>query len=186
MTEALPRVTAILQDVGLGPDFTGVPAAVLEVARIRGSAVHAAIEGIVYKYLDESALAEDVLPRLDAYRRFVKESGYETIHTEIEVVHEAWRYRGHPDSVGWLVKRRAILDFKNMDSMDSTAHRAASLQLCAYRAAWNAQHPALPVDALAVVQLLSDGTYRVHEASIAEWEPLWFAAVMVFHAKAAR
>jgi hypothetical protein len=61
---------------------------------------------------------EDVLPRLDAYRRFIKDSGYETIHTEIEVVHPAWRYCGHPDSIGFLNRARVILDWKNMDALD--------------------------------------------------------------------
>ena len=180
MTEALPRVTAILQDVGLGPDFTGVPPAVLEVARVRGAAVHAAIEAIVFNYLDEPALAEDVVPRLDAYRRFVKESGYETLHTEVEVVHEAWRYRGHPDSVGWLNGRRGIPDWKNTDSVQLAP---ACRQLCGYRAAWNAQHPTEPVEWIAVVQLKSDGTYRFHEVSVAEWEPKWYAAVTVYYDK---
>jgi hypothetical protein len=183
MTAPFPRVTAILEDVGLGPDFTGVPLATLEYARIRGQAVHSAIEAIVYGFLDESTLSEDVLPRIDAYRNFVKDSGYETVRTEVEVVNVAWRYRGHPDTVGWLVRRRSILDWKNTDVVQL---EAASLQLAAYRAAWNAQHPTEPVDALAVVQLKSDGTYRVHEVNVAEAEPLWFAAAMVYHAKEAR
>lgn len=183
MTAALPRVTEILADVGLGPDFSRVPVAVLEAARVRGSAVHAAIEALVYGFFDEADLAEDVLPRLDAYRRFVKESGYETTHTEIEVTHPAWRYRGHPDTAGWLLTKRIILDWKNTDAVDVDA---ASLQLAAYRAAWNAEHPTEPVDAIAVVQLKGDGTYRFHEVNLAEAEPLWFAAVMVFYGKRAR
>ena len=176
----LPRVSAILAAVGLGPDFSGVPEAVLENARRRGSEVHAAIEAIVYGYLDESALFEDVVPRIEAYRRFIKESGYETVRTEIEVVHAAWRYQGHPDTVGWLGKTRMILDWKNTDSVQL---QPASLQLAAYRAAWNAQHPTEPVNACAVVQLRGDGTYGIHEVNVAEAEPLWFAACMVHHAK---
>ena len=177
---SLPRVTDILADVGLGPNYSGVAPAVLEAASIRGRAVHEAIEAIVYGYLDESALAEDVLPRLDAYRRFVKESGYETTHTEIEVVHAAWRYHGHPDSIGFLNRARVILEWKNMDALDV---KPAAYQLAGYRAAWNAEHPTEPVEALAVVQLKSDGTYRLHEVSAAEAEPIWYAAVMVYRAR---
>lgn len=180
MSEPLPRVTEILADVGLGPDFSAVAPDVLETARLRGTAVHEAMEALVYGYLDESALAEDVVLRLDAYRRFVKESGYETTHTEIEVVHAAWRYRGHLDTLGWLRRHRVILDFKNMDAIDLAP---AAYQLAAYRAAWNAEHPTEPVEALGVVQLKSDGTYRLHEVSAAEAEPVWFAAVMVYHAR---
>jgi hypothetical protein len=180
MNGPLPRVTEILEAVGLSPDFTGIPAAVLDASRLRGSLAHEAIQAAVYGYLDESALAEDVVPRLEAYTKFVKESGYQTLHTEIEVVNAAWRYRGHPDTVGWLLKCRTLLDWKNTDSVQIAP---ASRQLCGYRAAWNAQHPKEPVEALAVVQLKSDGTYRFHEVSAAEWEPKWYAAVTVYYDK---
>ena len=177
---SFPRVTEILAAVGLGPDFSTVPPDVLEAARVRGRAVHNAIEAIVYDFLDESALAPDVLTRLDSYRRFVKESGYETVHTEIEVEHPVWRYRGHPDTIGWLLNKRTLLDWKNTDAVQLAP---ASYQLAAYRAAWNAQHPTEPVEALGVVQLKSDGTYRFHEVSAAEAEPVWFAAVTVYRAQ---
>lgn len=180
MTTPLPRVTHILETVGLGPDFSHVPADVLDAARIRGSAVHAAIEAIVYGFLDESELAEDVIPRLDAYRRFVKDSGYETTHTEIEVVHPAWQYRGHPDSVGWINGKRLIPDWKNSDAVQL---ESASWQLAAYRAAWNAQHPTEPVEALAVVQFTHAGKYRFHEVNVAEAEPVWFGAMTVYRAR---
>ena len=177
---SLPRVTEILADVGLGPDYSAVPPDVLGDAQRRGRAVHEAIEALVYGYLDEAEVAEDVLPRLDAYRRFVKESGYETTHTEIEVVHAAWRYRGHLDTLGGFQGKRSILDFKNMDAIELAP---AAYQLAAYRAAWNAEHPTEPVEALAVVQLKSDATYRLHEVSAAEAEPIWYAACMVYHAQ---
>ncbi|MBM4442962.1 MAG: hypothetical protein FJ027_21330 [Candidatus Rokubacteria bacterium] len=179
---AFPRVTEILASVGLGPDFEGVPVAVLENARRRGSEVHAAIEAIVYGYLDESSLADDVVPRVDAYRRFIKESGFETEATEREVVSATWRYRGHPDTVGWLQQKRlrVILDWKNTDHCQLGP---AGWQLAAYRAAWNEQHPHAPVAALGVVQLRGDGTYSFHEVSVAAAEPVWFAAVTVYHAR---
>ena len=176
----LPRVSAILDAVGLGPEFSAVPPEILDAARVRGRAVHNAIEAIVYDFLDESALAPDVLVRLDAYRRFVKESRYETLHTEIEVEHPTWRYRGHPDTIGWLVGKRALLDWKNTESVQLAP---ASYQLAAYACAWNAQHPTEPVVALAVVQFKSDGTYRFHEVSAATAEPIWLAAVMVYYAR---
>lgn len=177
----LPRVSEILADVGLGADFSSVPPAALEYARERGQAVHAAIEASVYKYLDESSLSPDVLVRLDAYRRFVKESGYETVRTEIEVVSATWRYRGHPDSIGWLNKRRTLLDWKVSDTVQLDP---AALQLAAYRVALNEASPCAPIEAAAVVQLCGDGTFRFHEVETAE--SLWLAVVMVYHAKQRR
>ena len=180
MTTPLPRVHEILNATGLGPDFSGVPAATLEAALWRGTQAHAAIEASFYGYLDESALDPDVAPRLEAYRRFVKESGYETVLTEFEVIHPAWRYCGHPDTLGWLGRTRMILDWKAIDSVQLAP---ASRQLCGYRLAWNAQHPCAPVDALGIVQLQGDGTYRFHEVDSAAHEPVWLAACVVFHAK---
>jgi hypothetical protein len=173
-------VTAILNDVGLGPDLSGVPTALLEAARRRGTAVHQAIEAIQYGFFDEAEVPEDVIPRLAAYRRFLKDSGYETVHTEITVTHPAWRYIGHPDTVGWLNARRVVLDWKNTDVVQLAP---ASYQLAAYRAAFNAEHPTEPVEACAVVQLKGDGTYRVWEVDIAAAEPIWFAAVTVYRAR---
>ena len=180
MSASLPRVTEILQSVGLGPDFSAVPPAALEYARERGRAVHAAIEAEVYGYLDETTLSEDVRVRLDAYRRFVKESGYQTTHTEIEVASTTWRYRGHPDSIGWLGTPRTLLDWK---ATEAVFLDAAAYQLAGYRVAWNEQRPCYPIDAAAVVQLKGDGTYRVHEIDFARAEPVWLAACMVYHAK---
>ena len=177
----LPRVTEILAGVGLGPDFSSVPPAMLEYARERGKAVHAAIEADVYKYLDESALSEDVRVRLDAYRKFVRESGYQATRTEIEVVSATWRYRGHPDSIGWMGERRVVLDWK---ASDAVALDPAALQLTAYRVAWNEANPCAPIAAAAVVQLCGDGSFRFHEVEPAE--PLWLASVMVYHAKQGR
>lgn len=180
-TGQLPRVTHILEAVGLGPDFTGVPESTLEYARIRGQAVHDAIEAEVYGYGDDAELAPDVLVRLDAYRKFAKDAGFTPTHAEITVVNAAWRYVGHPDIAGWLGgTNRAILDFKNTDVVQMGP---ASWQLAAYRAAWNSERPHEPVDVIAVVQLKSDGTYRFLEVDIAAAEPVWFSALTVYHAR---
>lgn len=177
---ALPRVSEILETVGLGPDLRHVPPAALEYGRIRGKAVHSAIEAAIFNYLDESSLDLEVIPRLDAYRRFVKESGFEPTHAEIAVESATWRYRGHPDVVGWLNGRRVILDWKNGETVQL---RPAGRQLSAYRVAWNEQNPREPVDGLAVVQLKGDATFRFWEVSAAEHEPVWLAGLMVFHAR---
>ena len=177
MTERLPRVTEILAAVGLGQDWSLVPPDVLVAAQKRGTAVHAAIEALAYGYFDEAATDPEIVPYLEAYRAFIAESGHEAIASEIEVMHPTWRYVGHPDRVGWLLGRRCILDFKTGD-LGPVAY-----QLAGYRAAWNAQHPTEPVDVLAAVQLRAEGTYRLHEVSAAEAEPVFLAAVMVYRAQ---
>jgi hypothetical protein len=174
----LPRVTAILSAVGLGPDFRAVPQPVLEAARARGIIVHAAIEADHYQYPVE--LPAVAAPYLDAYRKFVAESGHEPICSEFEIVHPTWLYCGHPDRIGWLLGRRTLLDWKCTESPDLPA---AGRQLSGYRLAWNAQHPTEPIDSTAVVQLKGDGSYRLHELAAVDHEQTFLAAVVVYQAR---
>jgi hypothetical protein len=173
-----PRVTEILRATGLAGDFSRIPVPVLEAARVRGVAVHEAIEALVYHYEGEP-LAADEVPYVGAYERFVKDSGFDPIACEIEVIHAAWGYRGHPDLVGWLVSKRAILDVKTGDQT------GAAYQLAAYRLAWNAEHPTEPVEVIAVLELRDHGDppYRLHEIESAGAERVWLAAMIVFQAQ---
>ena len=180
MSAALPRVTEILRAVGLSPDLSGIRPDVLEAGRLRGTAVHEALEAECYGYLDEASLTEDVLTRVTGARRFCKESGYKQAAAEVPVQHAAWRYRGHLDSVGWLGAKRMIVDWKTGESV---ALPSAGYQLAAYRLAWNSEHPTEPVEMLGVVLLLADGSYRFHEVSPTAAEPIWLAAVVVYHAQ---
>lgn len=180
MGSTFPRVTEILAATGLGPDFSRVPADVLEAARDRGIEVHAAIEALVYGYLDEESVSTVAAPYLDAYRKFVAESGYEAKYAEIEVTHPAWRYQGHPDSVGFLVGRRVLIDFK------SGGAEGVEYQLAGYRAAWNAERPSEPVEAVAALMLRRDRTYRFIEHSADDAEPIFYAATTVWHARQRR
>ena len=176
MSEPLPRVTEILADVGLTPDYSFVPEVARILARIRGSAVHAAIEAVAYGYV-EGEPDPAIAAYLDAYRKFLHESRYVTLASEFEVVHPVWRYRGHPDSLGMMGTTRLITDFKTGEL------GAVDYQLVAYIEGWNATHPTEPVTAGMAVQLRDDGTYRIHEADLNAARPIWFAAVTMFWAK---
>lgn len=182
MSDALPQVTAILADIGLDPDFSMVLPSVLDAARARGVAVHQAIEAIAYGYFDESELPLDAAPYLDAYRKFISESGYAATISEIEVAHDLWRYRGHIDSVGLLRGHRAVIDWKAVASLNRTA---VGYQLAGYHAAWNASRPTEPAQIAAAVQLRADGTYRFYEIDVNASLPGFLAAVTVWYAKRA-
>lgn len=173
----LPRVTEILAAVNLAPDLSAVPEDVLEIARDRGTAVHQAIEGMVYGYFDPSSFPEEYLPYLDAYRRFLKDSGYEPKYAEIEVRNEVWGYRGHPDSIGFLGANRVVVDFK------SGMAKRVQYQLAGYAHGWNHEHPTEPILSALAVQLRRDGSYRVTEADLGEATPVWLAAVTVHAAQ---
>ena len=179
MSAAWPRVTHVLADIGLGPDLSMVPADTLARAQARGTAVHALIEAAAYGYLDDAAVDPDLAPYLDAYRKFIAESGADHIRSEFEVAHPVYRYIGHPDGLYWIVRRRTLVDFK------TGASDGASYQLAAYKLAWDAANPTEPIAAAAVVQLRRDGAYALHEVELPAAENVWLSAITVYHAKRA-
>lgn len=180
MGSTFPRVTQILEAVGLGPDFSRVPAPILEAARARGKDVHAAIED--HHYGLEPTLDDGSRPYFDAYLRFLADTGHEPIISEFEIEHPTWRYCGHPDRVGWLVRQRALHDWKCTDALDL---KAVGYQLAGYRMAWNEVHPTEPIILCVAVQFKRDGTYRVHEIDAAAKEHVFLAAVTVYHERTA-
>ena len=173
-----PRVTRVLEAVGLGPDLSMVPADVLTAAQKRGTAVHEAIEALAYGYFEDCDAA--ITPYLDAYKKFMAESGHTAIASEIEVAHPEWKYIGHPDRVGWMLKHRIVIDFKTGET-DGVAY-----QLAAYAEAWNAQHPTEKVSSAAVVELRDTGAYRFTEIDLPAARPVWFAALTVYRAQPGR
>ena len=175
----LPSVTQILKAVGLGSDYAGVPEEVLEYARLRGVALHRAIQYHHDGTLDVDSLHPAVQPGFRAYLEFVADTGHRPIASEPELIHPAWQYVGHPDRVGWLGKDRVILDWKHVASVDVKVGR---LQLAAYRMAWNALHLTEPVSRCFLVHLPTngDGRARLHEVTDPSAEQIFLAALVVF------
>lgn len=173
-------MTEILRATGLGFAPTGIPEPVLEAARARGKAVHYGLEALVYEYDHPALTAPALAGYFDAFKKFVAESGFKAERAEFEVTHAAWRYVGHPDLLGYLLGRRAILDAKTGDDT------GVEYQLAAYRAAWNEEHPTERVEIIAALKLNDDGTYRLREIEIAEAERVWFAALTIYRAQPRR
>jgi len=176
-----PRVSAILAESGLGPDFSGIPVDVLAAAQARGVAVHALAEAVVYRYLDESDVTPTTAPYLHAFRAFLSESAFQPVAAEFRVEHIGWKFCGHPDLWGWLLAKRALIDLKTSASLDLDA---AARQLAAYRMAMEATRPTEPIEVTAALQLRADATYRFHELDThGRAEQEFTAAVVVYHAK---
>jgi hypothetical protein len=170
-----PRVHEVLQAVGLGPDLSTVDPLTLERARQRGIAVHRAIESMTYG-LGEF-IPDDVQPYAAGWERFLRESGFTPEICEFQVRHEAWRYEGHPDVLGWLGATRLLLDVKTGDPT------GGDYQVVAYADAWNHQHPEQAVQAGAVLELTRHGTYRYAEVDLGALRPVWQAALVIWHAR---
>lgn len=177
---SLPRVTAILEAVGLGPDFSAVPPAILEAARARGAAVHALAEALGYGYLDDGDIRPELAPYVDALRKFYAESGAQHIASEFEVRSPSWRYVGHPDLLVWLNGVRVLIDIKTGDAT------GAEYQVAAYVQAHNEEHPTTRVTAAAVLHLRDDRTYRLAEVELPAATQVWIGAVVVYQAQRRR
>ena len=174
----LPSVTQILALTDLGPDFSRIPDSVMEKARRRGDAVHAAIELHGYGICDD--VAPEIAPYLSAYEKFLVDTRHVPVVSEKEVISARWRYVGHVDRVGFQDEGRWLLDWKSSETL---ALQPVALQLAGYKIAWNELHPKAPVTVTAAVQLKRDGTYRLHVIDTKPVEHIFQAAVVVVHAR---
>ena len=118
----LPSVTQILKCVGL-LEYRGSN----EYAMALGSAVHRACELWDNGTLDEERLEDSIRPYLDAYKRFIAESGFEPVLIEQQIYHPDYLYAGTIDRVGILNNKHVLLDIKS-----GSPHPATELQLAGY------------------------------------------------------
>lgn len=133
-----PRVTEILQAAGL-IDYSKVPPDKLEFARTRGQAVHLACQLYDTGTLDTATLDPRIIPYLEAWKKYRAEAGGEIICIERPVFSRRFRYRGTLDRI--IRNKRGLLVVEIKTTY--TLHKATSLQLAAYQAAWQEENPAL-------------------------------------------
>lgn len=114
--KVVPSVTAILAPL---VDYSRVPIGILEQARQRGEAVHAACDRYNRGELDEdgiAALPDPVRVRFDSYRKFLGDTGAEPIASELRVASRRLQYAGTLDVLVLWKKRgrhlRALCDLK--------------------------------------------------------------------------
>lgn len=154
----LPSVSEILAPV---KDFSGIPPAVLEKARDRGTAVHKACELFDLGTLDEDDLDEQLVPYLAAWSKFMVDFKPDWTEIELPGYHNTLFYAGTPDRRGKQGgrgdRKRIVVDIKGTYSLDP----AVSLQLSGYDLMG-----AEKCDELWSVRLLKDSTYvrTVHRA----------------------
>lgn len=158
--DVVPSVTQVLAPIS---SYAGIPPHILAKAAERGTYVHKACELLVWDSLDWDSLDEECRPYVDAFAKFLSESGVELELTEERVFHPALRYAGTADLICRLPKRRklrrAVVDYKTSLKLMP----AVGPQVAAYTEAQNA---AQPKDAEKVVdryglQLRKDGTYKL-------------------------
>jgi hypothetical protein len=165
-----------MRAAGLGPDFTGIPAVVLEAARQRGVFIHTMIDRRL-KGLPVT-IPLSVRGYWAAFERFTAEAPFQSTASEVTVEHAGWGYVGHLDDVGWMKSKRVLLDWKTTATLDVNA---AAVQTAAYRLAWEAMRPVERIHACGAVQLRPDGRYKLVWLDVDAATPVWQAALVLYH-----
>lgn len=165
----LPSVTQLLAQYGITPSLAGIPADVLEYARDRGTAVHAAIHLEKLGLLDWSTVDPTILPYMDAWNAWRDQCGYVSEGGEVPLVDPVAGYAGMPDDYGRSLRGRyagfrLVVDRKAVAAVSPST----GVQLAAYRrllegVGFRATHRI-------AVQLFADGTFKEHEfRSVDDW-----------------
>lgn len=145
-----PSVTQI---ISILYDFNGIPTNNLEYARRRGQAVHKAVE--IFNLGQEFAEPLDpvIVPYLDAWKKFIAETGMEITAAEQHLVHSRMPFCGTFDARGHRSREKWLLDVKAVNVLS----RATGVQLAAYEQLTG------EVLRRAAVKLNPDGTYVFQE-----------------------
>ncbi len=123
-----PSVTQVLGSVGFGDWMEFIPAAVLERARDRGQAVHAACHYLDEGDLDWDTLDSEVRHYVEHYREWRAFSRFEPIALETPMIIPHLGFAGTPDKIGYIDGDLTILDLKTGEK----APEAVGVQLFAY------------------------------------------------------
>jgi len=155
----LPGVTTVIETVCQA--FANIPDVYLIPAQERGTAVHKATELDDMEILDDDSLDHDLLPYLEAWRKFKADVKFEPERIERIVYHPAHRYAGTLDRTGSMAwgraRRKVILDLKT-----GPKSRGIGLQLAAYKEALKAELGD-EINVRVSVHLKNDGNYFVEE-----------------------
>lgn len=130
----IPSVTSILKDVGI-IDFSRVPYKKLEEGRDRGDKVHEMTRLYDLGVLDMSTVDDRLLPYLEAWKRFLRDTGFEIIDIEKRVDSEKYWFAGRLDRVGMLNEKLTIIDIKS-----GQMYKSNDLQLSGYVIAHQEEH----------------------------------------------
>lgn len=177
----VPSVTQLLQPIR--PDFSAIPAHVLEAKRALGIEVHFACELDDEDDLDEDSVPEAVMPYLQAWRKFKADTGAEVLANERKLVHTGLRYAGTLDR---LVRVRDgsiyLIDLKTSISMAASF----GVQLAGYQLLLEATDDLAGVKlARKGLQLKNDGTYKLVPYNNPNDAAAFRACLSIYHWKEA-
>lgn len=127
----VPSVTTVLQQLQY---LQGIPWDVLEAAREFGTNVHSACHLYNQNDLIEDELDPALVPYLNQYKRFLRETGFLVRGSEILVYHETMRYAGQLDFYGQFCNRTVSGNWV-VDIKSGIVPSTVGAQTAAYQAA---------------------------------------------------
>lgn len=154
--------------------YTDAPQLAVEGAAKRGTAVHKATQAL--DELGKVECEDDIVPFVRAYVQFMKDVAPEWEKVEWSVCNEK-SYAGTVDRYGKMHNISVILDIKTTASITGLHKVLYRAQLNLYRLAVMKEKP---VEAMWVLQLKKDGTYKLHQVEVDE--PLALACLTMHEA----
>lgn len=170
----LPSVTQVLAPLN---DYSMVPPDILEAARIFGTHVHEACDLFDRDELDWSSLDPALVPYVEGWRNFLRDSGAVVIASELRVYHAELGYAGSPDKVLSWRKSIAIPDLKATAIVPPTV----GPQTAAYAKAYHSMHGGRGREPLRYcIHLTGGGKYKSHaRTDPADWS--YFVSALNCH-----
>ena len=169
------QVRSVTQIMGALRDFANIPAAVLDFASQRGTAVHKACLLWERESLDPGSVDEAVKPYLTAWQAFVADAKPEWAVREEPRYDPVNRFAGTPDGAGWLLNDYAVVEIKTTADL----HPAFGVQLAGYKRLVIVNDEFPDNTKRFAVHLRKDGSYRVHEYTNAADEAVFRACLTI-------
>ena len=176
----VPNTTRLLQDYGL-IDFSHVPLARLNYKRDLGTAVHYACFLLDENNLDESTLHPEIVPYVNAYKKFMEITGFEPRFSELKLYSKKWRFATTLDRQGpfeWERKEQeSVIELKcTWEMYPSTGPQTASHKIVVEE-----NFPEIKIKKRFGLQLKENGNYEIHPLTDPQDENTFLACVVLHH-----
>ena len=172
----IKSVTQILTDEGIIDTRWFTP----EAAE-RGTLVHKATQFLDAGNLDWFSLREDLIPYVNAYEKFVDETGFHPVVIEQPVFDEGAYFAGTPDRIGPLTKLN--IDYAVVDIKTGSHQKWWGLQTAAYSYASQSIYREFGILKRFSLELRKNGSYDLREHNNRSDIDDFLAIVRVHHWK---
>ena len=177
----IPSVTMILKANGLMDGLKFVDSDVLQRACEFGTHVHSTTELYDRGCLNEKTLDPALIPYLDGWKAFLKDTGFEVLALEEQVISMKHWYAGRFDKLGIMpkYKGRTLVEIKTGASYS----HASALQTGAYEYAYNESAPLKEHIRNRFVVHLGEGTYKIYPCADRNDVYTFFGCLNVYNFK---